>query len=159
MNDNDFIVSKTDTSGKITYCNRIFMEMAGYQEDELLGVNHNIIRHPDMPRGAFKLVWDTIQEGKEIFAFVKNLRKDGGFYWVFTHITADYDHNKNIVGYTSVRRAPNKSAIAAIVPLYEKMIQVEKSAGIDASIQILLDFLNANNVEYSPLILSLQGDK
>ncbi len=158
MNKDDFIVSKTDTKGIITYCNRIFMDMAGYEENELLGKNHNIIRHPDMPRVAFKLVWDTIQAGNEIFAFVKNLRKDGGFYWVFTHITADYDTNGNIVGYTSVRRAPNRSAVDAIIPLYAQMIQAEQSGGMDVGGKILFDFLDANNIEYEPLILSLQGD-
>jgi len=158
MNQNDFIVSKTNTKGIITYCNRIFMDMAGYVEDELIGKNHNIIRHPDMPKVAFKLVWDTIQSGNEIFAFVKNLRHDGGFYWVFTHITADYDLDGNIVGYTSVRRAPTRSAIEAITPLYAQMVEAEKSGGMEASGKILFDFLDANNIEYTPLILSLQGD-
>ncbi len=158
MNENDFIVSKTDTKGIITYCNRIFMDMAGYEEHDLLGKNHNIIRHPDMPQVAFKLVWDTIQSGKEFFAFVKNLRKDGSFYWVFTHISADHDSAGNIIGYTSVRRAPTRSAIDAIIPLYEQMVKAEKSGGMEAGGKILFDFLDANNIEYEPLILSLQGD-
>jgi len=153
----DFIVSKTNTKGIITYCNRIFMNMAGYDEDELIGVNHNIIRHPDMPRVAFKLLWDTVQKGEEFFAFVKNLRKDGGFYWVFTHIVADFDSNGNIVGYTSVRRIANRNAIEAVTPLYAQMVQAERSGGMEASGKILFDFLDSNNIEYTQLILSLQG--
>ncbi len=89
--DNSYIVSKTDLKGKITYANRIFMDMAHYSEKELLGIQHNIIRHPDMPRGAFKFVWDTIAQGKEVFAYVKNLAKDGHYYWVFANITPDLD--------------------------------------------------------------------
>lgn len=158
LNENDFIVSKTDTKGRITYCNRIFMDMAGYEENELLGVNHNIIRHPDMPQVAFKLLWETIQSGKEFFAFVKNLRKDGGFYWVLTHITADYDINGKIVGYTSVRRTPTRSAIDAVIPLYEQMVKAEQNGSMTDSGKILFDFLESNNIEYEPLVLSLQGD-
>jgi PAS domain S-box-containing protein len=158
MNDHDFIVSKTNTKGHITYCNRIFMDMSGYKEDELLHKNHNIIRHPDMPRVAFKLAWDTIQANREFFGFVKNLRKNGDFYWVFAHITADYDESGNVVGYTSVRRAPKRSAVEAIEPLYKQMLQAEKHGGMDASGKILFDFLDQNNIGYGKLVLSLQKD-
>jgi len=158
MDANDFIVSKTDTKGILTYCNRIFMEMAGYTEEELIGKNHNIIRHPDMPQVAFKVVWDTIQSGKEFFAFVKNLTKSGDFYWVFTHIAPDYDKNGKIIGYTSVRRAPTRSAIDAVIPLYKQMVQAEQSGGMDAGGKVLFDFLDANNIGYEQLILSLQGN-
>lgn len=158
MDANDFIVSKTDTKGILTYCNEIFIEMSGYEESGLLGKNHNIIRHPDMPRAAFKLVWDTISAGKEFFAFVKNMSSCGGFYWVFTHIAPDYDQGGAITGYTSVRRAPNRTAISAITPLYEQMVQAERSGNINASTQILVDFLGQNNIGYEELILSLQGD-
>ncbi len=79
MRENDFIVSKTNAKGIITYGNPIFIEFSGYTEEELLGSQHNIIRHPDMPRSAFKLVWDTIQSGREFFGYVKNMSKDGGF--------------------------------------------------------------------------------
>ncbi len=77
LGEEEFIVSKTDISGKITYANRIFMEIAGYSEKELLGTQHNVIRYPDMPRAAFRLLWDTIKQKQEFFAFVKNLCKDG----------------------------------------------------------------------------------
>ena len=158
MDANDFIVSKTNTKGILTYCNEIFIEMAEYTESELLGKNHNIIRHPDMPKVTFKLVWDTISEGKEFFAFVKNMSRSGNFYWVFTHIAPDYDQSGTITGYTSVRRAPNSSAIAAIEPLYQQMVKAEYNGNMDASGKILSDFLDANNTGYEELILSLQGD-
>lgn len=79
LESNDFIVSKTDSKGKITYCNEIFMSIAGYKEEELMGKNHNIIRHPDMPKVAFKLAWELIQNGKEFFGFVKNMKKMAAF--------------------------------------------------------------------------------
>ncbi len=106
MCEDDFIVSKTDLKGRITYGNHIFIEFSGYTEQELLGAQHNIIRHPDMPRAVFNLLWDTIAQGKEIFAYVKNMAKDGSFYWVYVNVTADYDKQSNISGYFSVRRNP-----------------------------------------------------
>jgi PAS domain S-box-containing protein len=159
MREGDFIVSKTDPKGIITYCNPIFIEFSGYREEELLGAQHNIIRHPDMPRAAFKLVWDTIQAGKEVFAYVKNMSKDGGFYWVFTHITPDFGPGGNIVGYTSVRRCPQRKAIEAIAPLYRQMVQAEKTAGardaIAAGSAILLDLLQKTGKSYEELVFSL----
>lgn len=154
---NDFIVSKTDNKGKITYCNEIFMNIAGYAEEELIGINHNIIRHPEMPKIAFKLAWDLIQSGKEFFGFVKNMKKDGGYYWVFANITPDYDENKHIIGYTSVRRKPNDEAITTIIPIYKKLIELENSGGIKASEEFLTAFLAQNNTSYDDLIISLQG--
>ena len=126
MREGDFIVSKTDTKGIITYGNPIFIEFSGYTEEELIGSQHNIIRHPDMPRSAFKLAWDTIQSGKEFFAYVKNMSKDGSYYWVFTHITPDFDQSRRIVGYTSVRRYPKRSAIEALTPVYKLMLDAER---------------------------------
>lgn len=154
---NDFIVSKTDNKGKITYCNEIFMNIAGYSEEELIGINHNIIRHPEMPKIAFKLAWDLIQSGKEFFGFVKNMKKDGGYYWVFANITPDYDENKHIIGYTSVRRKPNDEAITTIIPIYKKLIELENSGGMKASEEFLTAFLAQNNTSYDDLIISLQG--
>ena len=159
MRENDFIVSKTNAKGIITYGNPIFIEFSGYTEEELLGSQHNIIRHPDMPRAAFKLVWDTIQSGKEFFGYVKNMSKDGGFYWVFTHITPDFDQQRNIVGYTSVRRYPRREAIAKIEPLYRQMLQAEKNAGardaIAAGTQVLVDLLKQTGMGYEELVFSL----
>lgn len=158
LSQNDFIVSKTDTKGYITYCNEIFIEMSGYSAKELLGANHNLIRHPDMPKIAFVLLWNLIQNGEEFFGFVKNLRKDGGYYWVFAYITPDYDSNKNIIGYSSFRRKPPQSAIDAITPIYKLLVDAEKSGGTTASQKILEDYLAQNNTTYNALIMTLQKD-
>lgn len=159
MREDDFIVSKTTAKGIITYGNPIFIEFSGYTEEELLGTQHNIIRHPDMPRSAFKLVWDTIEAGQEFFGYVKNMSKDGSYYWVFTHITPDFDQNKNIVGYTSVRRYPKREAVAKIEPVYRQMLAAERAAGardaIAAGTQVLVDLLQQTGMSYEELVFSL----
>jgi len=159
MREDDFIVSKTSAKGIITYGNPIFIEFSGYSEEELLGSQHNIIRHPDMPRAAFKLVWETIEAGKEFFGYVKNLSKDGSFYWVFTHITPDFDSRRNIVGYTSVRRCPKREAVGKIEPVYRQMLAAERAAGprdaIAAGTRVLVDLLQQTGMSYEELVFSL----
>ncbi|MEO1923385.1 MAG: PAS domain-containing protein [Nautiliaceae bacterium] len=160
MSDNDFIVSKTDTKGYIIYCNRIFVEMAGWSRFELMGANHNIIRHPDMPKIAFKILWDLIQNKQEFFGFVKNLRKDGGFYWVFAYITPDLDLNDNIVSYTSFRKKPSRKGVEFMSEVYKKLVEAEKQGGMSASYELLKEMLGAtdeNIIEkYQKLVFDLQ---
>ncbi|MDH3236791.1 MAG: PAS domain-containing protein, partial [Alphaproteobacteria bacterium] len=107
----DLIVSKTNLKGHITYANDIFCDIAGYTEADVIGQPHNMIRHPDMPRCVFKLLWDTIQAGAEIFAYVVNMAKNGDHYWVLAHVTPSYDANGSIIGYHSTRRVPNPQTI------------------------------------------------
>lgn len=156
LSESDFIVSKTDKKGRISYCNRIFVQMSGYEPKDLIGANHNIIRHPHMPRIAFKLAWDLIQAKKEFFGFVKNLRKDGGFYWVFAYISADLNKNGEIESYTSFRRKPNDDAIKAIEPVYKLLLDAEKSGGMKASQALLDDFLKDKNQIYNEFVINLQ---
>lgn len=159
MRENDFIVSKTSPKGIITYGNPIFIEFSGYTETELLGSQHNIIRHPDMPRAAFSLAWETIQSGREFFGYIKNLAKDGSHYWVFTHITPDFDQQGAIVGYTSVRRCPKREAVQKIEPLYRAMLEAENAAGsrdaIAAGIRVLTDLMTQSGMSYEQLVFSL----
>ena len=159
MREGDFIVSKTTPKGIITYCNPIFIEFSGYSESELIGTQHNLIRHPDMPRAAFKLAWDCIQQGQEFFAYVKNMSKDGGYYWVFTHIAPDFGQNRSIIGYTSVRRYPKREAVEKIEPVYQQMLQAERNAGsrdaIAAGTKVLTDLLQQTGMGYEELIFSL----
>jgi len=154
---NDFIVSKTDLKGRITYCNKIFMELAKYSEEELIGAPHNIIRHPDMPRIVFKLLWDRIQNKEEIFAYVKNLSKDGGYYWVYANVTPSLDANGNLIGYYSVRRKPSEEGIRACEGLYASLIDEERRGGMEASSRYLNDLLKEKGVSYDELVASLQG--
>ncbi len=156
MQEDDFIVSKTDTKGRITYGNEIFIRMSGYSEKELLNAPHNILRHKDMPAVVFKLLWDRIKNKKPINAYVKNLTKNGDFYWVFANVTASMDNQNNIIGYYSVRRKPSKKGLEAVEGLYSALLQTEKSQGIEASAKLLESKLNEMGVDYDELVLSLQ---
>ena len=159
MREHDFIVSKTDLKGRITYGNEIFIEYSGYTEEELLGAPHNIIRHPDMPRGVFKFLWDNIAQGKEVFAYVKNMAKDGSYYWVQANVTPDYDAQGNIIGYLSVRRAPKRSAIQVVDGLYKQMLAAEVAAGpkdaCNASLALLVGVLKEKGLSYEELVLAI----
>lgn len=157
MRDNDFIVSKTDLKGRITYANKIFIEFGGYTQDELLNTQHNIIRHPDMPRAIFHLLWKTLESGQEFNGYVKNMSKDGGFYWVFANVTPSIDNNNKVIGYYSVRRKAAAQALSVIEPIYKEMLAAEKNAGpknaIDAATQLLLSKLQG--VDYDQFALSI----
>lgn len=159
LREEDFIVSMTDTKGRISYCNRIFIEFSGYSEAELLGSQHNIIRHSDMPRAVFKLLWDKIQSKSECFAYVKNMSKDGGFYWVFANVTPTFDPAGNITGYISVRRKPKLSGVQVVTDLYAAMLDAEKKAGaanaIAVSSKILTDLLTEKGLSYDELIFAI----
>jgi len=157
MKEDDFIVSKTDTKGRLTYVNKIFMTMAEYNESELLGKPHNIVRHPDMPKAVFKLLWDRIQNKKEIFAFVINKTKNNNSYWVFANVTASLDVSGNIIGYFSVRRKPSQKALEIIQPLYRKMLEAERAGGIKAGEKLLMDTLKKEGVSYDEFVISIQG--
>ncbi len=111
------IVSRTDPAGIITHVNQSFIDMSGYAKEELLGAPHYILRHPDMPPVAFKDLWDTLARGEKWQGYVKNLRKDGGFYWVKATVIANI-RNQQVVGYTSVRRKPSRQKIAECMRLY-----------------------------------------
>ena len=118
------ILSSTDLKGIITYANRKFCEIAGYDKNELTGKNHNIVRHPDMPKAAFQEVWDTINAGKEWTGIVKNLRKDGRYYWVYSHISPISDDGK-IIGYSAARRPASDTEIAETIPVYKDLLDKE----------------------------------
>ncbi len=161
MREDDFIVSKTDLKGRITYGNRIFIEFSGFDERDVIGSQHNLVRHPDMPRGIFKLLWSSIQDSKEIFAYVKNISRDGSYYWVLANVTPSVDANGNTLGYYSVRRKPNPRALPIITKLYRDMLNEERNAGsrdaIAASTQVLEQFMKEKGQSYENLILSLQS--
>lgn len=123
--DGCLITSTTDLDGIITHVNQAFIEMSGWDKDQLLGKPHYILRHPDMPKLAFQDLWNTVQEGKKWHGYVKNLRKNGGFYWVYATIVPSFRDGK-IKGYTSVRRKPSRSKVNEMQSLYAQMIQTER---------------------------------
>lgn len=156
----EIIVSKTDLKGRITYCNDVFRTIAGYTERELLGQPHSIIRHPDMPRCVFKLLWDTISARGEIFAYVKNMARNGDHYWVLAHVTPSVDAGGTIVGYHSSRRCPDPSAVAAVERLYADLRAIEerpdsRKDGMAAAHDHLVGVLQGKGVSYDRFVLSL----
>ena len=121
-----FLVSETDEKGNITFANDDFCKIAGYELDELIGKPHNIIRHKDMPKVAFKGLWDTIQKGEIWTGYVKNASKSGKFYWVFATVYP-FETPTGRKGYMSCRRKPSKEEIDEHEALYKELIAKESS--------------------------------
>ena len=142
----------------MTYANGVFCRIAGYREAELIGQPHSIIRHPDMPRSVFSLLWDTIEDRREIFAYVKNMASNGDHYWVFAHVTPSFDANGEMIGYHSNRRVPDREMIeTAIIPLYAEVLKIERSHvngkdALQAGYKALTDFVASQKVAYDELI-------
>jgi len=155
----DLIVTKTDLKGNITYCNEYFLNISVLEEQKTLNQPHNIIRHPDMPKAVFRLLWNTLKKGDEFFGIVKNLSTDGSHYWVFANITPSFDETGKTIGYFSVRRKPNNVLVKIMTNLYQKMLQEEKrhnddKRAIEASTQILTDFIDEQGVSYNEYLIS-----
>ena len=151
------IVTKTDLRGTITYCNDAFSKMCGWSKEQLLISNHNLVRHKDMPMAVFKLLWDTIRDKKEFYGYVKNLHKNGSYYWVLAYVTPDLDETGEIEGYTSYRKFAAPLAIDTVTPIYEKLLAVEQNADIEHSTEFLLAYLKAQGFSsYDQFIFDLQ---
>ena len=142
----DLIVSKSDAEGKITYTNPIFMKISGYSPSELLEKPHSILRHPDMPKAIFQYLWENIKEGRDIVAYVKNLCKDGSFYWILATVKVAKNPDGTFRNYMSTRRSITDAAKESISALYAQLIEVEKSNGAEASYEALLNFLSDNSI-------------
>ena len=140
----DIIVSKGNAEGEITYANPIFFKLAGYTQGEMLDQPHSIIRHPDMPKIIFKYLWDELQSGKDVKAFVKNLSKDGGFYWVLAHVRVANNPDGTLRNYVSTRKGMSTAARGVIEPLYKELLAAEEAGGMDESLKVLESFLKDN---------------
>ena len=150
-----YIVSETDEKGKITFVNDYFIEVSGYSEDELLGKAHNIVRHPDMPKVVFKLLWETISQGKNINAVVKNLAKDGRCYWIFTEFESRLDTDTGkIIGYHAARKSISKHVLEIIASLYTELLKIEKKEDVEASEKYLIAFLKekGDDIEFANIM-------
>lgn len=157
----EIIVTKTDLTGHITYANDVFLRVSALDERETIGQPHSIIRHPDMPKAIFGLLWDEIQAGREIFAYVINLAADGAHYWVFAHVTPTFEHGK-IVGYHSNRRVPDPEAVRQVSTLYAKLLEAERphrrpSDAIAASNALLGQILSEAGMTYDQFVWALAG--
>ena len=161
FDDTDIIVSKTDTKGWITYANETFLDIADYTEREVVGKPHSVIRHPDMPRCIFKLLWDKVQAGQELFAYVVNRTKFGDHYWVLAHVTPSIGKDGEILGYHSNRRVPNRDIVSKVItPLYRQLAEAEQRAGnpkegLAASVAMLDGILKEKGTDYDKWVLTL----
>ncbi|GGQ38542.1 PAS domain-containing protein [Couchioplanes azureus] len=160
LGDDELIVTKTDTQGRITYANDVFLRMSALTEAEALGQPHNLIRHPDMPRAVFKLLWDTLERGHEVFAYVQNLAADGAHYWVLAHVTPSYDAGGRLVGYHSSRRAPEPAAVHAVRQVYadlraEEQRHTGSRDGLEASWDRLQRLLDERGQTYDEFVWEL----
>ncbi len=161
FDENELIVSKTDLKGNLIYCNDVFLRLAGYSETECIGKPHSMIRHPQMPRAIFALLWDTIQRGDEIFAYVMNRCKNGDHYWVLAHVTASRDMSGSVIGYHSSRRVPDRAILEGqIIPLYRELLGIEQASknrkeGMATSLETLKQKLSELGMEYDQFIATL----
>lgn len=159
LNPKRYIVSKTDKKGIIEYGNDYFVEVSGYSEAELIGKPHSIIRHPDMPKIAFKLMWDRINKAQNFMAVVKNLAKDGSYYWVVTDFEPKVDPITNeIISHTAFRKAAPRKAIETMTPIYAKLLEIEKEGGMEASEKYLRGFLEDRHITYDEFIDDVVGN-
>lgn len=150
------ILSKTDKKGIILYANDYFVEICGYSVGQLMGKPHNIIRHPDMPKVVFELLWKRILAKKNIHAVVKNLAKDGRYYWVVTDFTIDVNPaTGNIMGLYAHRKAAPRYIIHQVEKLYQNILEVEKEAGFAASLRYFVGFLDEKGMDYDQWVASL----
>ncbi|MBN8733961.1 MAG: PAS domain-containing protein [Acidobacteria bacterium] len=158
--EDQIIVSKTDLKGVITYANEVFVGISGYSEEELLGQPHNLIRHPDMPRVVFQLLWETVGAGREIFAYVKNMCRSGDHYWVLAHVTPTFDDGGRITGYHSNRRVPERKAVEQCEELYRLLLAEEQrhanaGEGMKASRRLMEAALAEAGKPYEEFVFAL----
>ena len=160
LGEDELIVSKTDLKGRITYANDVFCRIADYTVKDLIGAPHSIVRHPEMPRSVFKLLWDTIESGQEIFAYVLNIGRTGDHYWVFAHVTPSFDADGNIIGYHSNRRKPDADKVAKAKDLYDTLLKEEerfesRKEGMESAFAMVAGLLRDKGMGYDEFVFSL----
>jgi len=160
LGEEEIIVSKTDPSGRVTYVNETFTKISDFTEADIIGQQHSIVRHPEMPRCVFKLLWETVESGQEIFAYVVNLTKYGDHYWVFAHVTPSFGPDGSIVGYHSNRRAPSQKGVESAQALYKVLLEEERRhadrrKGMLSATELLQSMLADKEKEYDEFVFTL----
>lgn len=160
--EDEIIVSKTDAQGRIRYANDVFCRLAEMPTKDLIGQPHSIIRHPDMPRAVFRLLWESITAGQEIFAYIKNMSATGKFYWVIAHVTPSLAPDGSLLGFHSNRRRASRGAIAEIAAWYQDLRQIEtglpdRKQGLQAGWDALQSRIAKSGKDYDGFIWDLGG--
>jgi len=158
ITEKDMIVSTTDRKGILIYANDIFCDIAGYSRKDVIGKPHNMIRHPEMPKAVFKLLWQRVLKGHVIYAFVKNLAKNGDYYWVKAYVKPILK-NGEVVKITSYRKPLNNYAKNFIENLYSILLDYEKNHSVDESLNFLQSYLDERNLTYDQFIDRLSLEK
>ncbi|AGL20525.1 PAS domain-containing protein [Actinoplanes sp. N902-109] len=158
--EDEIIVTKTDQRGVLTYANDVFLRVSALTEADAVGQPHNIIRHPDMPRAVFKLLWDTLRDRQELFAYIVNLAADGAHYWVLAHVTPSFDQRGQLVGYHSSRRRPDRPAVDQAREIYRGLRAEEHrhsnpGQALDASSAMLAGLLRERGQTYDEFVWGL----
>jgi PAS domain S-box-containing protein len=146
-------MSKTDPKGIIEYANKDFMDACGFEEYELMGQAHNIVRHPDMPRMIFKFMWQRLHQGKGLYAVVKNKTKKGDYYWVITQLTTKLDATGKIISHYAKRKAAPQEVIYRFDKLYKKLKSIEDNQSIEVAEKYFTGLLEENNMSYDEFVL------
>ena len=154
-----FIVSKTDTKGRITFVNKNFCDVSGYTVAELIGVEQSALSHPDMPRAIFYMIWKSLHAGVEISAVTKNLSKSGRYYWLITDLLVDRDAKGELKTFSSFNRIAPEHVCEVIEELYSEMKLAEKRDGLEGSLQILETFLEQRGMSYNEFLEDLVKPK
>jgi len=153
------IVSRTDTEGNIIYYNPTFLKINGFKENQVLNCTHRIVRHPDMPKSIFRIIWSIIEQGLPIQAVMKNKTNDGHFYWTIVSITPQTDRDNNIISYVSYAQQAPDSAVKMIEPLYKIMSEIEQESDIDTAVTYLESYLEEKEMSYAEYIKPLNKNR
>ncbi len=156
---NKFLVSKTDLKGKIIFVNKNFCDISGYREDILIGSQHNIVRHPDMPKVIFFLVWKNLLSGRKITTILKNLAKSGKYYWVIADFEPKFNAEGEIISLTAFRRVAPNYVVDEVEELYSILLAIEKKHGMEKSLAYLEGFLDEKSMTYDKYIEELTKPK
>lgn len=158
-NKSQVVISETDVYGRITNVNDVFCNVCGYSPEEMIGQPHSIIRHPDMPKLVFKLLWDNLKVGNNFIGVIKNLAKSGEYYWVITDFEMRRDVTGNITHYIARRKSVPKAVIENYVaPLYETLLKLEKVGGMELSSRFFKNYLAKQGKDYIDFIIDVMNE-
>ena len=149
------LISITDTSGKIEYCSDEFVELTGFDTISLIGSQHNLMRHEDMPKTLYKYIWKRLEKEEELSAIIKNYNKNADFYWSMVNFMVRRDDEGKVIGYRANRKPASKNAIEAITPVYEKLLYLEGVTDSDLALNFFHDYFARRNTNYDGFIENL----
>ena len=153
------LISETDVYGTITNVNDVFCAVSHYSASELIGQPHNLIRHPDMPRLVFKLLWDNLKIGNNFVGVIKNLAKTGEYYWVVTDFEMRRDAMGNITHYIGRRKSVPEDAINNyLAPFYESLLKMERIGGVELSSRFFKNYLAKQGKDYIDFVISVMSE-